>query len=133
MVEYQKHSIESVDVLQPRHPSPVSIVMFHLYPGFHKQLIPLAVDQIGAKGIVLRSFGAGNGPDLRKEIEYAKQNGVVVVNCTECQKGTVVSTYKASDGLLVSLVTSLASSKLKFWDLSQNFSLELANEVTRPR
>jgi L-asparaginase/Glu-tRNA(Gln) amidotransferase subunit D len=42
---------------------------------------------------------SGNGPNLKNEIQAVIEQGIVVVNVTECQKGEVNPSYKSSDGL----------------------------------
>jgi len=97
--EAKRATLEAVDALERRSDNLASVCMLHLYPGFHAKLITLSVDHTDVKGIVLRSYGAGNGPNLQNEIQSVAEKGVVVVNVTECQKGEVNPTYKASDGL----------------------------------
>lgn len=46
------------------------------------------------QGIVLETFGAGNAPkkpELLKAFQQASQRGLVIVNVTQCTKGTVSS------------------------------------------
>lgn len=49
------------------------------------------------EGVVLETYGAGNGPDSRQdlleEIKTAVRRGVIVVNCTQCLQGHVVDDY----------------------------------------
>ena len=49
------------------------------------------------EGVVLETYGAGNGPDSRQdlleEIKTAVRRGVIIVNCTQCLQGHVVDDY----------------------------------------
>jgi len=49
------------------------------------------------EGVVLETYGAGNGPDSREdllqEIRAASRRGVIIVNCTQCLYGHVVDDY----------------------------------------
>jgi len=49
------------------------------------------------EGVVLETYGAGNGPDSREdllqEIRAASKRGVIIVNCTQCLYGHVVDDY----------------------------------------
>ncbi len=49
------------------------------------------------EGVVLETYGAGNGPDSREElleeIRAAAKRGVIIVNCTQCLYGHVVDSY----------------------------------------
>ena len=64
------------------------------------------------RGVVLQSYGAGNGPDNRqgwclhfvykiqfldilREITLASSRGVILVNISQCQQGSVSAAYEA--------------------------------------
>jgi L-asparaginase len=55
----------------------------------------------GVKGIVLRTYGAGNGPTADwfiNAISKAVANGIIVVNVTQCVNGSVrANRYVAGD------------------------------------
>jgi len=65
---------------------------FRIYPGVDpgpiERMIPPGPEGFG---LVLETFGAGNAPEkrLRPVLERAIAEGVVVVNVTQCLKGTV--------------------------------------------
>lgn len=48
-------------------------------------------------GIVLETYGSGNAPDNRAdlldEIRKATQRGVIMINCTQCLRGSVTTSY----------------------------------------
>ena len=50
-------------------------------------------------GVVIETFGAGNvpsnRPDLMNEFKSAAAMGVILVNITQCLKGSVSDTYAA--------------------------------------
>lgn len=65
---------------------------------------PLLAPQVRAflqhplKGVVMETFGSGNGPtkpDLLQELRAATERGLVIVNCTHCLQGAVTSDYAA--------------------------------------
>lgn len=67
---------------------------------FDIQPIPLQVRAFlepPIEGVVLETYGAGNGPDSRQdlleEIKTAVRRGVIIVNCTQCLQGHVVDDY----------------------------------------
>ena len=69
-----------------------SVIAITLFPGVNPGIIRnvFALNEI--KGIVLRTFGAGNAPRqswLIDAIKAATDAGKVVVNITQCQQGTV--------------------------------------------
>jgi lysophospholipase len=48
------------------------------------------------KGVVMETFGSGNGPakpDLLQELRVAAKRGLIIVNCTHCLQGAVTSDY----------------------------------------
>lgn len=50
------------------------------------------------KGVVMETFGSGNGPtkpDLLQELRAAAERGLVIINCTHCLQGAVTSDYGA--------------------------------------
>lgn len=61
------------------------------------------------EGVVLESYGSGNAPDNRpdllEELKKATDAGVIIINCTQCLRGTVSTSYatgKVSHWLVVS-------------------------------
>ena len=51
------------------------------------------------RGVVLQTYGAGNGPDAREDLlkifKEACASGVIIVNITQCMKGAVSAAYAA--------------------------------------
>lgn len=50
------------------------------------------------KGVVMETFGSGNGPtkpDLLRELRAAAERGLVILNCSHCLQGAVTSDYAA--------------------------------------
>ena len=49
------------------------------------------------EGVVLETYGSGNAPDNRKdlldELKEATDRGVIIMNCTQCLRGTVSASY----------------------------------------
>ena len=68
-------------------------VMFvDLHPGMTQQILHHLLNTPGIKGIVLRTYGAGNAPTSRwfiEEIAQAVQRGIIIVNVTQCVNGGV--------------------------------------------
>jgi len=56
------------------------------------------------RGMVLQSYGAGNGPDARKDLmaifREATQRGMMIVNITQCSRGQVCTAYATGKALL---------------------------------
>lgn len=49
------------------------------------------------QGVVLETYGSGNAPDNRpdllEELKKATDAGVIIINCTQCLRGTVSTSY----------------------------------------
>lgn len=49
------------------------------------------------EGVVLETYGSGNAPDNRpdllEELKKATDSGVIIINCTQCLRGTVSASY----------------------------------------
>lgn len=70
-------------------PQPIGVV--HLYPGISTDLVKNVLQQ-PVKALILRSYGVGNAPQdeqLLACLKEASDNGVVIVNCSQCVKGKV--------------------------------------------
>jgi L-asparaginase len=63
-----------------------------LFPGIPAQVVSHIL-QPPLKGLVLEAYGVGNGPTENQEfiaaLKEATDRGVVIVDCTQCLKGTV--------------------------------------------
>jgi len=81
-------------------PQPIGVV--HLYPGISSAVIENVIKQ-PVKALILRSYGVGNAPQdeaLLNCLANAKKQGIVVVNCSQCIKGTVnMSGYATGNAL----------------------------------
>lgn len=49
------------------------------------------------QGVVMETYGSGNAPDNRPdllaELKKATDSGVIIMNCTQCLRGTVSPSY----------------------------------------
>jgi len=81
-------------------PQPIGVV--HLYPGISSDVVDNVIRQ-PVKALILRSYGVGNAPQdsaLLACLAKAKQQKVVVINCSQCIKGTVnMSGYATGNAL----------------------------------
>ena len=86
------------------------IAVVDLYPGIREVALRHVFDTPGTKGVVLRSFGAGNGPTapwFHEVVHDAVRRGIVVFNVTQCVGGSVVpGRYAAGDSLAAAGVIS---------------------------
>ena len=62
------------------------------------------------RGVIIETFGAGNGPDNRSDLlqvfRDANERGVILVNCTQCHRGSVYAAYAAGTAMIDSGLVS---------------------------
>ena len=136
---------------QPLHlsqitPQPIGVA--HLYPGISSELITNIIQQ-PVKALIMRSYGVGNAPQdksLMACLEKAHQQEIIVVNCSQCLKGTVnmggyatgswlsqVGVISGQDMTLEATLTKLhylLSQNLSFYDTRQLMQENLRGELT---
>ncbi|XP_043118375.1 60 kDa lysophospholipase isoform X2 [Puntigrus tetrazona] len=111
-----------------------NVGLLRLFPGITAATVR-AFLQPPMDGIVLETYGSGNAPDNRAdlldEIRKATERGVIIVNCTQCLRGSVTTSYATgqalSDAGLVAgcdMTPEAALSKLSYVLAKQNLSIE---------
>ncbi|XP_075245060.1 L-asparaginase-like isoform X2 [Convolutriloba macropyga] len=82
-----------------------NVTILRFYPGMTAALIENFL-RPPVRGVVLQTFGSGNGPDSREDIlkafKKATESGVMIINCTQCFKGGVSPDYAAGVALKTS-------------------------------
>lgn len=80
-----------------------NVMYMDLFPGINERMVNHQLHAPGLKGIVLKTFGAGNGPTAAwflDAIRDAVARGIVIVNVSQCDNGTVnPMRYEAGCGL----------------------------------
>lgn len=80
-----------------------NVVILKLFPGITQNVIENIISIKGLKGIVLETYGAGNAPSNNlfiKALKKAIDNGIYVVNTTQCTGGSVImGHYETSTAL----------------------------------
>ncbi|CAG5866400.1 unnamed protein product [Menidia menidia] len=128
-----------------------NVGLLRLFPGITASSVN-AFLQAPMRGVVLETYGSGNAPDNRPDLlavlKKATDDGVIMINCTQCLKGTVSASYAtgqvlAEAGLIAGgdMTPEAALSKLSYvlakneLDLSakkklmaQNLRGEMTNE-----
>lgn len=87
-----------------------NILVMKLFPGLPIRVLESAFKTPELKGIVLETFGSGNAPsgdDFIRIVKRAVDDGIVVVNITQCMRGMVqMSRYETGRTLLNAGVVS---------------------------
>ena len=77
---------------------PVEIATFRLFPGMSIEVLKNVLMR-PLKALIIESYGVGNGPDnpeFINTIRSAVDDGIVIVNCTQCRHGCVTQTSYAT-------------------------------------
>ncbi|MCB2264202.1 MAG: asparaginase [Candidatus Thiosymbion ectosymbiont of Robbea hypermnestra] len=85
--------------------SETDLLVLELFPGIKPAVLRTLFDTPGLKGVVLKTFGAGNAPtdpEFLAAIKYGvREKGLLMVNVTQCLQGEVAQgRYRTSAGLL---------------------------------
>lgn len=80
-----------------------NVMYMDLFPGITEATVRHQLAAPGLKGVVMKTFGAGNGPTSGWFLEAVKEavdRGLVIVNVSQCDNGTVNPTrYLSGNGL----------------------------------
>ncbi len=80
-----------------------NVLFMDLFPGISESTVKHMLRTPGVKGVVLKTFGSGNGPDapwFKQALQEAVKRGVVVVTISQCSNGMVnPALYSAGLGL----------------------------------
>lgn len=80
-----------------------NVIILKLFPGISEQLMDAVVAIPNLKGIVLETYGAGNAPTddwFLAVLQKAIQNGIHIINVTQCSGGSVrMGQYETSTAL----------------------------------
>uniref|UniRef100_A0A8C8C3C6 asparaginase n=1 Tax=Oncorhynchus tshawytscha TaxID=74940 RepID=A0A8C8C3C6_ONCTS len=79
-----------------------NVGLLRLFPGITAMTVKSFL-QAPMEGIVLETYGSGNAPDncadLLEEFRNATERGVIMVNCTQCLRGSVTTSYATGKAL----------------------------------
>lgn len=112
-IQYNPDSLARPDCtdkcLTPHYGLDCNVVFVHLFPGMAVDSLRWQLSLPGVKGVVLRTYGAGNAPcspDFVEALREAVDRGVVVVNVTQCVNGSVRRRYAVQESLMRAGVVS---------------------------
>lgn len=94
-IQYNRHIIKPYDStarLTPKCKMSSDIIIFSLFPGIQPNVVEKILSGKELKGIIFRTFGAGNAPQAQWLVEAltnATRQGKVIVNVTQCSTGSV--------------------------------------------
>jgi len=115
-----------------------NIAILKLYPGISQQVMKSVFHTDGLRAVILETFGSGNAPsnpEFISILEDAVNNGVVIVNVTQCKGGGTVEIGRYGASLLLKkigvlsghdITTEAAVAKLMFL-----FGAGASNEVVK--
>mgnify|MGYP002870244015 CR=1 FL=1 len=112
-ITYQPHLVRYND---PRLPLTLhtkfdtNVAVLKLFPGIQQNTVHALLRTRELKGVVLETFGAGNAPSdqwLNRELKSAVERGIIIVNKTQCNTGSVeMGLYAVSLNLMKAGVIS---------------------------
>lgn len=75
------------------------VAVLFLYPGINEEVVRRILSTPGLKGVVLKTYGAGNAPTdewFVDALSRATGDGIVVLNTTQCHNGSVMQDLYAT-------------------------------------
>jgi len=112
-ITYQPHLVHYSDSNAPLilHTSfDTNVAILKLFPGIQQPVVRALLHTRGLRGVVLETFGAGNAPTdkwLYRELKSAVDKGIIIVNKTQCNTGSVeMGLYAVSLNLMKAGVLS---------------------------
>lgn len=151
---FNEHSILKPDYTKPMIPHREmdnNVIVFSLFPGLEENIVKHLLDAPELRGIVMRSYGSGNAPQVPWLVELLKEaanRGVVVVNVSQCITGQVEmgrydTGYQLKDADIVSgydttveaAIAKLMFLQAKFKDadtVREYMKKSIAGEITIP-
>ena len=129
----------SDDPLIVHHGLDTNVMYISLFPGISEVVLRHMLSTPGLKGVVLKTYGAGNAPTDKwfvDTIREAVDRGVVIVNVTQCDNGMVLPHRYETGRLLYDagvvsghdLTSEAAITKLMFL-FGQNYAPEKVREM----
>jgi lysophospholipase len=127
------------------------VACLRIFPGIKPEMIDGVLRLEGLRGLILETFGAGNAPggedgSLTAVIKAAVERGVVIVNVSQCQSGSVSPLYApatvlgnagvvfghdlTTEAALTKLSFLLALPDLDYADITSQMQISIRGEMT---
>jgi len=127
------------------------VACLRIFPGIKPEMIDSVLRVPGLRGLILETFGAGNAPSgedgsLTSIIRDAVSRGIVIVNVSQCQSGSVSPLYApatvlgnagvvfghdlTTEAALTKLSFLLADPGLSYEDITTQMQYSLRGEMT---
>ena len=78
--------------LKAHHEYNSNIIILSLFPGIQREVVERVLQTKELKGVIFRTFGAGNAPQKRWLVDALKKataEGKIIINITQCAGGSV--------------------------------------------
>ena len=78
--------------LKAHHEYNSNIIILSLFPGIQREVVERILQTKELKGVIFRTFGAGNAPQKKWLVDALKQataEGKIIINITQCAGGSV--------------------------------------------
>jgi L-asparaginase len=112
-ITYQPHLVHYNDLkaeLKLHTKYDPNVTILKIFPGIQQPAVRAILRTKGLKAVVLETFGAGNAPSakwLYRELKAAVDRGIIIVNKTQCNTGSVeMGLYAVSLNLMKAGVLS---------------------------
>lgn len=152
-IRFNEHLIRRNDPSHPLKPHlrfDNNVVVLSLFPGIRESIVESVLQVPGLKAVVLRTFGSGNAPQkawLIRHLKRACEQGILIVNISQCQRGGVemrrygtglqllqagvVSGYDCTPECAITKLMFLLGHGLPPEEVRQRMDSDLAGEITR--
>ena len=152
-IEYDREALARPSTRLPlvvRYDFDPAVIVLMLHPGLDERTLRHTLDTPGIKGVVMRTYGAGNCPTAPwfiNAIRDALDRGIVILNVTQCVNGPVRANRYVSGDTLTSMgvvsghditfeaaitkMMHLFGQKLRPDEVRFRLTIPLAGEMTR--
>ncbi|KAA6344686.1 L-asparaginase [termite gut metagenome] len=151
-LKYESQLIRQVNPAQKLNPHyliDTNVVVLTLFPGIRESMIHSLLHVPNLKGVVLKAFGSGNAPQkewLIRELKEAVEQGIIIVNITQCALGSVemkryetgiqllqIGVISGYDSTMESALTKLMlllGDGLSYEEIRRKMNTNLAGEIS---